>query len=356
MPADPAIWIQALFVTLLGLAFGSFTNTVIYRVPRFQSVVAPRSRCPHCGIEIQLRDNVPIISFLALKGRCRTCQWRIPLQYPFVELFTATLFLASYATFGPSIRLIPVSAFVCVVVALSVIDLHHRLLPDVITYPAFVLSFFAAAMGWALEAETVPPTDPAHPMIWTATLIGLSGLVLWVIDWIDIQLVAKRLECDAEESPEEPARAWLTPATVGLSALCAALYLIWAGLLASGREPGAHWADLERVKGAYLGATVAGGIIWAMRIIYFLVRREEGTGFGDVKMMMFVGGFLGWRFGFSTILLASVLGSVAGLAAIIKSRDRSIKIPFGIFLGAGALISLFLGAQLLGWYFSRWAE
>jgi leader peptidase (prepilin peptidase)/N-methyltransferase len=125
---------------LVGLAVGSFANVVIHRVPRRESVVRPGSRCPACGVPVAWRDNLPLLGWLALRGRCRACRAPIPVRYPLVELgmgllwFVVTLRLVS-AGLGWAVPAYLVLAFVCLV--LAVIDGSTRLLPNRITYPAF---------------------------------------------------------------------------------------------------------------------------------------------------------------------------------------------------------------------------
>lgn len=356
MTTDTLVWFELLIVTLLGLSIGSFTNTVIFRVPRSRSVIRPRSMCPHCETPILSSDNVPVVSYILLRGRCRSCKARISLQYPAVEGLVAALFLLAFLSFGPTWSLLPAFGFIFAVIALSFIDVEHRLLPDVITYPGLVLSCFAAGLGWSLD--TLPAIAPhtSYPRLWCAGLIAASGPFMWLADWIDFHLVGKRIEYEADEAEEEPSQNWLTPATFALSLACALFYLGWSTVWPGRSAPDSTVADLHRLVGAYVGAFIAGGMLWSTRILYYVVRRSEGTGFGDIKMMFFVGAFLGWRLAFLTILAGSVLGSIAGLGAIIRKRDRLMKIPFGIFLGAGALIGLFLGARMVGWYFAHWIK
>jgi leader peptidase (prepilin peptidase) / N-methyltransferase len=134
----------AVLAGLLGLAFGSFANVVIYRVPRKESIVRPGSRCPSCGEPVGWRDNLPVVGWLLLRGRCRHCRAPIPVGYPLVELgmgllwFLLTLRLAS-AGFGWAVPAYLALGFLCVV--LAVIDARTRLLPNRITYPAFPIMF-----------------------------------------------------------------------------------------------------------------------------------------------------------------------------------------------------------------------
>jgi leader peptidase (prepilin peptidase)/N-methyltransferase len=127
------------YATLLGLVVGSYLNVVIHRVPLGISTIFPRSRCPHCGTAIRALDNVPVLSFLVLRGRCRQCGTPISWRYPAVEAATAALFLACYLRFGISLESPVAALFAALMLALAMIDFDHMILPDVITYPAIVL-------------------------------------------------------------------------------------------------------------------------------------------------------------------------------------------------------------------------
>jgi leader peptidase (prepilin peptidase)/N-methyltransferase len=122
----------------LGLAVGSFLNVCIHRVPRRASIVRPRSRCPHCEYELRWYDNIPVLSYAMLGGRCRRCRERISLRYPVVELITLGVFVLHYLVFGPSALLAVRLLFACALIALFAIDLEHQILPDVITLPGIV--------------------------------------------------------------------------------------------------------------------------------------------------------------------------------------------------------------------------
>ena len=138
--------------TLLGLVVGSFLNVVIHRVPRRQSVAWPASHCPHCGEPIQPRDNVPLLSYLLLRGRCRSCKGRISARYPAVEAATGLLFGAAAYEFRLGLALLAALVLISALVALAVIDLEHRLLPNAIVGPAafagLTLSILGDLTGW----------------------------------------------------------------------------------------------------------------------------------------------------------------------------------------------------------------
>ncbi|HET7478099.1 MAG TPA: prepilin peptidase [Rubrobacteraceae bacterium] len=156
---------------LLGLLVGSFLNVVIHRVPRHESIVWPSSRCPKCGAEISPLDNVPVLSYVLLRGKCRNCGARISARYPLVEALTGVLFGVAAWRFGIGAELAGALVLIAVLVALAGIDLEHRLLPNVIVGPAalagLLLSTLAApAMWWVYLVSAV------------AVAGGLLGLAL----------------------------------------------------------------------------------------------------------------------------------------------------------------------------------
>ena len=252
MMTDPPLLLVAL---LMGLCIGSFLNVVIYRLPLGQSLVSPRSRCTKCGYELRWYDNVPVLSWALLGGRCRQCRAPISAQYPIVELITGLLFvLVVWLTpVGPLLasRLI----LVAVLVALFGIDLEHQILPNVITLPGIA--------------------------------IGLM-----------FSLVA---------------------------------------------PPG--WKD------ALLGAALGAGVLYGIAAAYYAVRREEGMGMGDVKMLAMVGAFLGWKAVLVTLVLSSFSGAAIGMALIAAQRGgMKLALPFGTFLAVGAVAAMLTGDPLIAWY------
>jgi leader peptidase (prepilin peptidase)/N-methyltransferase len=152
----------------LGLAIGSFLNVCIHRIPARTSVVSPGSRCPACGYALGWADNIPVVSYLRLGGRCRQCRAPISIRYPIVELITMGVFLLHYGVFGFSPLLVPRLLFACILVVLFAIDLEHHLLPNVITLPGIVVGL--------LFSLGLPP-GPISALL--GLLIG--GGFLWLV-------------------------------------------------------------------------------------------------------------------------------------------------------------------------------
>jgi leader peptidase (prepilin peptidase)/N-methyltransferase len=265
-----------IFIATLGALIGSFLNVVIHRVPREESIVFPNSRCPSCGTAIKAYDNVPILSFLVLRGRCRACGTSISARYPAIEALTALLFALVFLHDGLTLALPFDLIFVAALVALIFIDAEHMILPDVITLPGLVFALLVRAL--------VPNLD-------------------------------------------------------GLAFLSEGLLAGWPVWLIS-------------LAGALFGAAIGGGSLWLMGWLWERARGVEAMGLGDVKMMFMVGAYLGWPLTIVTIFLGVVGGAVIGVGLMLwrRERDMQMLLPFGIFLGIGAIASLLAGQQLIRWY------
>ena len=261
----------------LGLKIGSFLNVCIVRIPRRQSIVSPRSFCTHCGRALKPYDNIPLISFLLLRGKCRFCKGTISWQYPVVEALTTALFWGALVSYGLQWKTAVLLVFFSALIVLVFIDLNHRLLPDVITLPGI-------ALGIVLS-----PWVGVEDDLGTA-LLQLAGL------------------------PDSGGR--------------------WGWLMSS-----------------LLGALVCGGFLRLVGAVYFKLKKVEGLGGGDPKLMGMVGAFLGVKLGLLTIMLGSVLGALIGMAYIrMTGKDYRYPLPFGSFLGIAAIGAALWGEQLLSWY------
>lgn len=267
----------AVIIFVFGLIIGSFLNVCILRIPNAESIVLPPSHCPSCGTPIKPYDNIPVVSWLVLAGRCRKCKGRISAMYPMVELATGLLFLACYLVFGLTAEALKWAIFAALLIVLTVTDLRERILPDKV-------NFAGLGLGLLLSLFT-PPVDGTAP-------------------WLAKHLFA------------------YPPPDAVLS-----------------------FGD------ALIGAGVASGLLWLVAEGYFRARGREGMGLGDVKMMAMVGAFLGLQRALLTILLGSLLGSLIGIAVIsIGRKGRDFELPFGTFLGAGAMLVVFFGSAALDWY------
>ena len=192
---------RAVAFTAFGLAIGSFLTVVIHRVPRKESIVAPRSACPACGGQIEARDNIPVVSYILLRGRCRHCRTRISAEYPLVESLTAGMFLAAAIAFRDVWIAALVAGFLAVAEAAAAIDLRYRIIPNRILYPSLLGFAGAVAVLWAV-GKHVSLTGAALGLLayggglfvvalvsrsgmgmGDVKLAGLVGLVLGALGW-----------------------------------------------------------------------------------------------------------------------------------------------------------------------------
>lgn len=241
------------FALLLGAIVGSFLNVVILRLPsEDESIVFPASHCPRCQNILSWYENIPVISFLALRGRCRHCHERISLQYPVVEICMALLSAALVHRFGLSISSAGYFIFCAALLVIIWIDIEHQIIPDVISLPGIILGFIFSLVSPALT--------------WQDSLIGL-----------------------------------------------------------------------------FLG----GGVLYAIALLYYLWKKQEGMGGGDIKLLAMIGAFLGWQALPFVIFASSLLGATIGIIAMIQQgKGGKTRIPFGPFLSLAALAYLFFSEQV----------
>jgi leader peptidase (prepilin peptidase)/N-methyltransferase len=184
---------MTVFVFLFGLFIGSFLNVCIVRLPRGRSIVAPPSHCPRCKARIKWYDNIPVVSFLILRGRCRSCGLPISRRYPAVELMNGLVYLWAFHEFGPGGEAALIMAFCSALIVITFIDLDHQIIPDVITLPGMlaglaVAPFFMSALTDALpfRLEQFLPVHAEYLRAFLNSLLGLviGGAPLWGIGWV----------------------------------------------------------------------------------------------------------------------------------------------------------------------------
>jgi leader peptidase (prepilin peptidase)/N-methyltransferase len=250
----PLSWF--LIAGVFGALIGSFLNVCIYRLPRYESVAWPGSHCPKCSHPLAWYDNIPLMSYLILAGRCRYCAVGISFRYPLVEMLNALGYMGLLWFFGPSWATVAYGVLYSALLVVAGTDLSHKIIPNVVTFPGIVVGLISAA--------TILP------------LGLLEGL---------------------------------------------------------------------------LGVLVGGGILWVLAWASPYLFGKEGMGGGDIKLLAMIGAFMGWKPALMTIMVGSFLGSIVGItlitAQLIKREDY---IPFGPFLVCGALVALFFGQSILGWY------
>ncbi|MFA5280222.1 MAG: prepilin peptidase [Smithellaceae bacterium] len=167
------------FAFIFGAAIGSFLNVCIFRIPAEASIVKPASRCPSCGHPIRFHDNIPIVSFLILRARCRDCGAKISWRYPLVEMITGLLALLLFLKYGPTLVFLSFFIFTAVLIVITFIDLDHQIIPDILSLPGIPVFFLAAVFIVGLP--------------WLEALIGLliGGGVLLAIAFV-YECITKR--------------------------------------------------------------------------------------------------------------------------------------------------------------------
>jgi leader peptidase (prepilin peptidase)/N-methyltransferase len=292
---------------LLGLLFGSFLNVCIARLPEHRSIRKPRSRCPHCLATIGWYDNIPILSWILLRGRCRNCRQRISWRYPAVELsFGLWLAFAAHAS-------------------------RVLLTPGISTN---------ALAGHAIDALTF-------------AIVGFLLIGLLVMDW---------------QTHTLPDAFTLTGTLLGFVLIC--IRAVFLGphedeLLLHGQNPLSSPGNVvdrgnvvltgpeHLVLGRLLAITLAACILLLIRFAYKQLRHREGLGLGDVKLIAMIAAFLGFWPAILALFLGTILCSGYALILMLGRRaNASTPLPLGTFLAIGGLITALLGIPLIAWYSS----
>lgn len=261
----------AAIMTVLGLAFGSFANVVIWRFPRGESLSSPPSHCPQCDAPIRWYDNIPVLAWLLLGGRCRQCASRIPVRYPLVELLGGLLWLVAALAYGVTTRALFAAAFYYLLLVLSFIDLDTMRLPNPLVALTAAIGIVGAVMSQVSGVSAVP-------------LIDFSG--------------------------------WLS----------------------------------QPVIASLAGALLSAGVALAIALAYSAVRRANGFGMGDVKLLAAIGIFLG-PYGLLTLFVGSLFGAVVGLVIAARNGGSlTTRYPFGPFLALAAVLVSLIGPSAVSWY------
>jgi leader peptidase (prepilin peptidase)/N-methyltransferase len=352
----------ATFAFVLGAVIGSFLNVCIYRLPIGLSVNMPkRSFCPTCKYQIPWYRNLPLFSWMALRGKCANCGSHISFRYFAVELLTSVLFLAAWLkcwNSGAGILALPYWILLSLLIVATFIDFEHFIIPDVITWggvgAGIVLSF--------LVPELMGTERILQGGLWSLAGAATGYLTLWgVVELGKLafgkkKIVLKiaepfnwnRINDDAELKIGEEHMRWsevfsresdqlvlkCTRADVcGRHYMNPTLHFYFDRLVVSGAEH--KLESLDPVSGH----------------VFEIIIPREAMGFGDVKFIAAIGAFLGWKSVFFTIASASVIGALVGTTILLlNKRHLSSKIPFGPYLALGALIWLFAGPEIIHWY------
>jgi len=257
-------WLRAVVGIPFGLAVGSFMTVVVSRVPAGESLLRPRSRCPCCGTEIANRDNVPVASWIVLRGRCRSCGERIPVRYPVLELATAVLVVAGVVTYDRVWVAAMVAAFLALMPAIAWIDIEHRIIPNRVTYPAFLAFAGYVVVARVFDGGTDPARAAAGALLYGGVLfvvalvsrgMGMGDVKLALVIGIVLGSIGLRFVGVAA------AGAVLFGGIGGLAALAAGRYrkamIPFGPYMAAGAVIAAFWG--EQLAEWYLGAFAAAG-------------------------------------------------------------------------------------------------
>ncbi len=290
----PEVWLVcAVAAFLLGSCVGSFLNVCIYRIPLDQSVAWPASHCMRCGHRLAWWQNLPVVSYFLLRGKCHYCKAPFSFRYALVELLTAMLFV------------LPLLA----------------LPPDIVTVAPVPEGFVRSAPPPPLFGMARLATPALIPVVW----VFLSGLV-----------IATFVDFDH----------FIIPDSVSLGGIA-------AGLALSALVPAMHGqaAWHRGLVASLLGAAAGSGtlllVAWLGRIAF----RKEAMGLGDVKFLGAIGAFWGWKAVFFTLVMGAFAGSVVGIALLALGKGKlGSRIPFGPYLALGAFVWLFWGPSLWGAY------
>lgn len=347
---NPAVASAAVLV--FGLVCGSFLNAVIHRLPRGIGLGRPRrSFCPHCGRSLPWHENIPVLSWVFLRGRCAGCGASVSARYPLVEILTALLFLALWWSFPPAVAA-AYMLLAALLVAGTFIDLEHMILPDSLTIGG-------AAAGVVL-AMVVPGLLPGET--WDARLrsslfgagAGFAALYA-VVELGKIAFGRKRLDLQPAEKFRLAVRGEKPFLLIaGEEWDIAEFFYRPTDRLELHLEGGGVWhldphgVAREGRLSPYAESDGAEGAACAV------VVPREAMGFGDVKLMLALGAFLGWPGALFSIAAGSVLGAVCGVALMILRRvDEAGRIPFGPYLGAGAMLWIFAGDAVVEFLYRR---
>ncbi len=350
----------SVFAAVLGAIIGSFLNACIHRLPRGLSLDNPRrSFCPSCNRSIPWYENLPVISWLALRGKCAGCGSEISVRYLCVEILTAALFFVCWQRFG--LPLAPIYwVFLALLITATFIDIEHFIIPDEITWGGTVAGIVFSAIIPALMNTTSRLESLGLSVLGAAMGFGL----LWLI--VELGKLAfgrKRHAFTEAETFKWHREGEAMTLTVGEESLP------WDEIFSRHSDQLILECESLEWQGRTLGTTVLRFHYDALKLenqtlplaelssftgkVTAVVIPREAMGFGDVKFIAAIGAFLGWKAVLFTIASASIIGCVAAIAGIFIARDRAgARVPFGPFLALGAVIWMFGGQALWNWYFA----
>jgi len=346
------------FAFVLGATVGSFLNVVIYRLPLDLSVNEPeRSFCPSCKQQIPWRHNLPLVSWIALRGRCANCGGSISFRYFAVELMTALLFLVIWRNYPWQIA-IAYWIFIALVVAATFIDFEHFIIPDEITIGGTVAGLIASA----LVPQLMETDRRGVALLMSAGSAALGYTLLWLIlEGGKLVFGKKRIRLD------QPTAFTWTRQGDDADLVVGEERTLWSEFFARDSDQLLLYCANAKVAERDFDDTI-------LRFHYNLLEvgsdhfeldhldeirgtvtqiqiPREAMGRGDLKFLACVGAFLGWRAVLFAVFAGSLFGSIIGLITLlVGKRVWSLRLPFGPYLALGAVTWMFFGEWVLGWY------
>jgi len=361
---DPQMWSRvpfhfwSLVFFVFGCNIGSFLNVCIHRLPLGQSVVSPPSHCPHCKYSIPWYLNIPLVTWLWLRGKCRNCGAPISVRYFLVELLTGITFLSCWDVFG---RQSPVLAlvyclFLAGLIAATFIDFEHFIIPDEITIGGMMIGFVISIFFWRLHDRDALVGSVKESLLGLGAGAGLIygilrlGKLLFGRQKIEVPPGAKIVFSETgvylgdKEIPYEELFyrrsdvVTLHAQTVELADRC--YRDVRVRLTPQKLQIGDDEFNPEQVP--HMEAASAE-----------VVLPREAMGFGDVKFMGAIGAFLGWQSVIFSLMVSSIIGSVVGIALIaMRKREWSSRLPYGPYIALAAAFWIFGGKHLFGMLFT----
>jgi len=346
------------FAFVLGAALGSFLNVCIYRWPVDLSINRPRrSFCPQCKQPIPWHQNLPLVSWLALGGRCASCGAKIPFRYFAVELVTALLFLAIWQRFPWQVA-IAYWIFVSFLIVGTFIDFEHFIIPDRVTIGGTIVG--------AACSVVVPALMQTDSRVAAGVRAALAAALGYVILWIvleagKIAFGRKRIEFDG------PTPFTWTKLGDDADFVVGTEESLWSEYFAREKDRLLLQCDEVRIDDREYGnvtldfrydrvnadghVLILDDVTHISGVTRELVIPREAMGRGDLKFLAAIGAFLGWRAVLFSLFAGSLLGSVIGLVTLVVGKPVwSAKLPFGPYLAFGALTWMFFGETVLLWY------
>src|SRR3954466_8513770 len=346
------------FAFALGAVVGSFLNVCVYRLPLDLSVNKPaRSYCPSCKKQLTWYQNIPLLSWLFLRGKCANCGAGIAFRYFAVELLTALLFLCAWKAFPWQIA-IAYWIFVSLLIAAPFIDFEHFIIPDEITIGGTVAGIVASLA----VPELMDTASRGRAVLVSALSAALGYVVLWVVLEAGKKVFGKkRIRLDA------PAAFTWTRKGDDADFMVGDEEGLWSDYFARKTDQLILHCDEAIVADRVLGAAdlrfhynrvkvgeeeiALDNLDRITGVVRELEIPREAMGRGDLKFLACIGAFLGWRAVLFSVFAGSLLGSVVGIGSlVIGKRVWSAKLPFGPYLALGAMIWMFFGEPLVRWY------